>query len=355
MAANGASFGYDANGNLTSKTDASGTWTYSWDYESRLQQASKSGGVAVTYAYDALGRRILRTSTTGGTTKFVYDGADVMRDLDGNGATIADYLNAPGIDNKLRQTAGGSASYFLVDHLRTTRGLSDSSGALSSTLTYDSFGNLASGSASTRYTYTGRELDPDLGLMYYRARWYQPQQGRFVSEDPASLVGGINLFAYVGNSVPNQIDPLGTFPRPAYRMRKDDREWWGYFWEDLFIKRQDCRPPRPWLGRFGENFYEANAAIPGVTVPSIFPGLGLGLLTSGSTASALGTPTLLQWATSGFAPAASGAADLTALETGVVASGAAVVNFAYVSVAYEAGVAVGSAVNASFPRHCDCR
>jgi YD repeat-containing protein len=47
-AANGSSFGYDANGNLTSKTGASGSWTYSWDYENRLKQASKSGGVMVT-------------------------------------------------------------------------------------------------------------------------------------------------------------------------------------------------------------------------------------------------------------------------------------------------------------------
>jgi YD repeat-containing protein len=53
VAANGASFGYDANGNLTSKTDAGGSWTYSWDYENRLKQASKSGGVTVTYTYDA--------------------------------------------------------------------------------------------------------------------------------------------------------------------------------------------------------------------------------------------------------------------------------------------------------------
>src|SRR5436190_12586722 len=98
VTANGATFGYDTNGNLTAKIDASGSWTYTWDSENRLKQASKSGGVAVTYTYDAVGRRVQRTSTTGGTTKFVYDGADVMRDLDASGNTVADYLNAPGID-----------------------------------------------------------------------------------------------------------------------------------------------------------------------------------------------------------------------------------------------------------------
>ena len=353
-AANSDTYAYNVNGNLTSKTDANGSWSYSWDFENRLNQASKSGGVAVTYAYDALGRRIQQTSSTGGTTKFVYDGADVLRDLDGGGATIADYLNGPGIDNKIRQTLSGTVSYFATDHLGTTRGLTDASGNLTSTMNYDSFGNVTSGLAPTRYTYTGREIDQDTGLMYYRARWYLPREGRFVSEDPVGFKGGINLFAYVGNSVPNQIDPLGTLPGPIHSMSKEDREWWGYFLEDLFIKRQDCRPQGRWLSRFGDNFYETNVAVPGVTVPSLFPGLGLGLLTSGSTADLLGTRTALQYIGSLGAPYTSGAAPLTALETGVATAGGTLVNFAYVSIAYEAGVAVGSAINASFPRHCDC-
>lgn len=136
-----------------------------------------------------------------------------MRDLDVSGATIADYLNGPGIDNKLRQTVSGTASYFLADHLGTTRGLTDSSGSVSSTLNYDSFGNVVNGAASTRYTYTGRELDLETGLMYYRARWYDPQQGRFVSEDPIGFSGGINFYAYVENSPLRFSDPSGLCPQ----------------------------------------------------------------------------------------------------------------------------------------------
>jgi YD repeat-containing protein len=56
--ANGSSFGYDPNGDLTAKADASGSWTYTWDYENRLKQASKSGGVTATYSYDAFDRRV---------------------------------------------------------------------------------------------------------------------------------------------------------------------------------------------------------------------------------------------------------------------------------------------------------
>src|SRR6266536_2397998 len=179
------------------------------DRATPLKQASQSGGVTVTYAYDALGRRVQRTSSIGGTTKFVYDGADVLRDLDGTGNAIADYLNGPGIDNKLRQISGGAALYFVQDHLGTTRALADATGNVSSSLDYDSYGNVSSGSASTRYTYNGREIDSDVGLIYYRARWYDPQQGRFISEDPIGFRGGINFYGFVENNPVNYIDPLG--------------------------------------------------------------------------------------------------------------------------------------------------
>jgi RHS repeat-associated protein len=213
IAANSNTFAYDGNGNLTSKTDGSGSWIYTWDYENRLKQVSKSGGVTVTYSYDALGRRIQRTSSVSGTTRFVYYGDDVIRDLDGSGATVADYLNGPGVDNKLRQVVGGNTSYFVTDHLLTTRALADSSGAVVSSISYDSYGNVSSGSASTRYTYTGRESDAETGLTYYRARWYDSAQGRFISEDPIGLKGGINLFGYVANNPARFTDPSGLCPQ----------------------------------------------------------------------------------------------------------------------------------------------
>jgi RHS repeat-associated protein len=219
VTANSSTFSYDTNGNLISKTDSGGSWTYAWDYENRLQRSSLSGGVTVSYSYDALGRPIQRISSTSGTTKFVYDGADVVRDLDGSGSTIADYLDGPGIDNTIKQTAGGTASYFMADHLGTTRAFTDASGNLTSSLAYDSFGNVTAGSAATRYTYTGRELDSETGLMHYRARWYDPRQARFLSEDPIGFDGGSNWYEYVGNNPMDFTDPTG--------LGKGDK-WYGY-------------------------------------------------------------------------------------------------------------------------------
>ena len=93
------------------------------------------------------------------------------------------YQNAPGIDNKLKMENSGVSQYFLADHLGSTIGLTDSSGSLTDSTSYDSFGNAAN-SLSTRYQFTGREFDDTTGLYYYRARWYDAQIGRFISEDP---------------------------------------------------------------------------------------------------------------------------------------------------------------------------
>jgi RHS repeat-associated protein len=92
--------------------------------------------------------------------------------------------------------------------------LSNSSGALANTYTYDSFGNLvaSSGSLVNNFRYTGREFDTETGLYYYRARYYDPQAGRFVIEDPVRFKGGMNLYAYVKNDGVNWRDANGESP-----------------------------------------------------------------------------------------------------------------------------------------------
>jgi len=122
-------------------------------------------------------------------------------------------MNGLGIDNHMRQTSATTGvSYFLTDHVGSTSALSDASANLVEQVEYDSFGNSA-GSTRTRYTYTGRERDSVTGSMYYRARFYDPQLGRFISEDPIGFGGGeLNLFVYVKNSPLNHVDPKGTNP-----------------------------------------------------------------------------------------------------------------------------------------------
>jgi RHS repeat-associated protein len=212
-----AAYVYDANGNLISKTDSTGTTQYSWDFENRLRQVTLPNGNVISYKFDPLGRRIERVANlvsplpVYSTTRFVYDGGEVVRDLDGNGAKLADYLNGPGTDNKLRQTSATATLYFSQDHLGSTRVLTNSLGAAIAHINYDSFGNSGS-NPLTRYGYTGREFDSDTGLYYYRARWYDSQVGRFISEDPIGLNGGgTNLYGYVHNNPINSYDPTGLY------------------------------------------------------------------------------------------------------------------------------------------------
>jgi RHS repeat-associated protein len=145
------------------------------------------------------------------TESYSYDGADVILDVHGDGTSV-EYVNGLGVDEKLSlRVNGGAALYFAQDRLGSTRALTDASGNVVEVQQYDSFGDGA-GSVLTRYGFTGRERDADTGLMYYRARWYDPQQGRFLSEDPIGLEGGVNLYAYVGNDPANSSDPLGLWP-----------------------------------------------------------------------------------------------------------------------------------------------
>jgi RHS repeat-associated protein len=194
---------------MISKTDASGTTQYAWDFENRLTQMVTPSSGSATYKYDALGRRIQRTPSSGVSTNFVYDGQDVVKDINSDGTTV-EYLNGPGIDNKIRQKGSSSSTtyYFSQDHLGSTTALTGTTGKLVERITYDAYGNSA-GSTRTRHGYTGRERDPLTGLLYYRARFYDPQLGRFISEDPIALEGGLNPYAYVLNNPLNLTDALG--------------------------------------------------------------------------------------------------------------------------------------------------
>ena len=80
----------------------------------------------------------------------------------------------------------GATSYFHADGLGSVTSLSNAAGSIANTYTYDSFGKLtaSTGSLVNPFQYTARESDTETGLYYYRARYYDPSSGRFISEDP---------------------------------------------------------------------------------------------------------------------------------------------------------------------------
>ena len=202
---NGGTISYDANGNTTSD----GIHNYAWD--ARNQLASIDNGGAASFAYDPFGRRTFK-AIGGSGTNFLYDGSNAVQELSGS-SPIANTLIG-GIDERfLRTDATGTLSY-LSDTLGSTLALSDSNGINQVQYGYDPFGGTTQSGASTTnsYAYTGRELDT-AGLYYYRARYYTPTSGRFLSEDSLRFLGGdANLYAYASDSPINNSDPTGNCP-----------------------------------------------------------------------------------------------------------------------------------------------
>ncbi len=108
-----------------------------------------------------------------------------------------------------------ATSYFHADGLGSITSLSNAAGSIVNTYTYDSFGNLtaSTGSLVNSFRYTGRESDAETGLYYYRARYYDPSSGRFLSEDPIRFSGmDLNLYRYVWSDALNLRDPFGLSP-----------------------------------------------------------------------------------------------------------------------------------------------
>jgi RHS repeat-associated protein len=106
---------------------------------------------------------------------------------------------------------GGNSYFYLRDGLGSITSLSNNSESVVNTYEYDAFGNVVNktGSVTNPYGYTGRILDSESGLMYYRARYYDQKIGRFITADPIGLMGGINFYVYVGNNPINLVDPTG--------------------------------------------------------------------------------------------------------------------------------------------------
>jgi RHS repeat-associated protein len=115
------------------------------------------------------------------------------------------------VDEPLALYQGLTTSYFHADGLGSITSLTDPTGAVAASYVYDSFGKLSAstGTLTNPFQYTGRELDPETGLYYYRARYYDPSAGRFISEDPINFLGGVNFYPYVRNNPVTWPDPSG--------------------------------------------------------------------------------------------------------------------------------------------------
>jgi RHS repeat-associated protein len=205
-------YGYDNEGNETTRTRISNgaVTTYTWDYRNRLTRVQ--GSVDVQFTYDAFDRRIGKLV---GATQYwtAYTGYNPYGDF--NGTTLTSrYLYGDAIDQIFARLNANPVTviWYLADNVGSIRRFVDNAGAVQDTVTYgDSYGNSPSDSGTgDRFKFTGREYDSETGLYYYRARYYDPAIGRFISQDPINFSGrDANLYRYVTNRPVNSIDRIG--------------------------------------------------------------------------------------------------------------------------------------------------
>ena len=214
-------YDYDTNGNLETKTARVGlagcigdVTTYEYDVLNRLVRIDFADATYAAYRYDAQGRRIEK-DVNGSLTRYVYDDDAILLEFDGTDALLATYSHGEQIDQPLAMERGGQNYFYHIDHLGSVRLLTDAAGAVANRYDYDAFGNLEATSFETivnPFGFTARERDAESGLMFYRARYYDPRIGRFISEDPIGFAGeDLNLYRYVYNGSVNMIDPTGTY------------------------------------------------------------------------------------------------------------------------------------------------
>jgi RHS repeat-associated protein len=214
---------YDGEGNRTKRTEiATGKVTeYVWDYRNRLASVLfKDGAGVVTktieYLYDVNNQRIGKKIDGVTTERYVLDRNQISLVFDGAGLQTHRYLYGTQVDQVLADETATGMVWALADREGTVTDLIDNNGVVVNHVTYDSFGKVVSQSNPSvefRYGYTGREQDEETGLDYYRARYYDAANGRFISEDPLGFgAGDGNLTRYVGNSPTNFRDPSGLEP-----------------------------------------------------------------------------------------------------------------------------------------------
>lgn len=202
--------------------DYSSTIGLTWDGQYQLTAVATNGTVAERHGYDALGRRVWTWDAANGTNWMVYDGAQVVADVNSSGGLVRSYLWGPGIDNLLAMTTYGSTTntyYALKDHLNSVLALTEASGQIVEQYRYDAWGrttvfdangnSLSASAVGNRYCWQGREYSLKTGLYYFRARWCDPITGRWLSPDPIGIAGGLNQYVFCANNPVNFTDPTG--------------------------------------------------------------------------------------------------------------------------------------------------
>ena len=227
----GSVYRYDAEGNLIEKVlpNRGGSWQYGWDGAGQLVSVKRPDGYSVQLSYDALGRRTGK-HYRGKTTNWLWNGdkRNAARPLHeqahytvgreaGSVEELITWLFEEDSFAPLAKLTPAQSYSVVSDHLGTPLELHDGAGRTVWGAQLDSYGQARQGvgkASDCPFRYQGQYEDSETGLYYNRFRYYSPQEGMYISQDPIGLWGGNHLYTYVSN--PNRkVDPFGLEDRIA--------------------------------------------------------------------------------------------------------------------------------------------
>lgn len=219
----------DGNGNLSEDE----RYLYAYDEENRLISVTRKLDTRVVgqYQYDALSRRILKVADPDPTkpsveTRYFYEDGRIVEEQTPSGATQATYAYGNYVDEVLTMDRGGLTYYYHPNALWSVEAITDSAANVVERYAYDAYGcatitdgtgvhvplnswGTAHSANGNPWMFTGRQLDEETGLYFYRARYYDCGKGRFLQRDPLEYSDGYNLYSYVHSNPASHGDPLG--------------------------------------------------------------------------------------------------------------------------------------------------
>ncbi|WP_236488820.1 RHS repeat domain-containing protein, partial [Pseudomonas syringae] len=214
---------YDAWGNLIEKVVGIVRWqTFTYDCENRLVKTETMADTQVestsSYQYDSLGRRVAKQSEIKGQTdhkRFLWQGLRMLREESPGQSSL--YIYEPGsyaplarVDEKEGEVEN-TVYYFHTDQIGTPLEMTDAEGQIVWQAKYRAWGaveKLVVNEVEQNLRFQGQYFDAETGLHYNTFRYYDPEIGRFITQDPIGLLGGFNLYGYTLNPL-SDIDPWG--------------------------------------------------------------------------------------------------------------------------------------------------
>lgn len=218
-------FGHDAFGNHTRKTEGAQTTQYVYDGVGGLLSATLPDSTRLEYVIDSRGRRVGKKRNGVLEKSWLYDGQlRIVAELDGNGAVVSRFIYGTLSHSPDVMLRGGVVYRYVHDVLGSVRLVINlATGQVAQRIDYDSWGVMTSDSnpGFQPFGFAGGLHDADTHLTRFGAREYDTETGRWAAKDPARLSGGeLNLYSYSANNPVSQLDPNGLIYDSV------DRQYW---------------------------------------------------------------------------------------------------------------------------------